>query len=54
MKKWDLLIRDIKNATGQYIATLYTARGKRIRSVDDVVHGHIYVAAGHEPFKMLS
>jgi len=54
MKKWELLIRDICNATGQHIATMYTARGKRIRSVEDVVHGHIYVAAGHEPFKMLS
>jgi hypothetical protein len=54
MKKWDLLIRDIRNATGQYIAKLYTVRGKQIRSISEVEHGVIYVAAGHEPFKMLS
>ena len=54
MTKWLLLLRDIQNATGQPVATIYTAKGKKITKIAQIEHGMVYVAAGHEPFKLLS
>ena len=46
MTKWELLIRDICNATGQFITTIYTAQGKKLSRIEQIEHGYIYVAAG--------
>ena len=54
MKKWELLLRDIGQAVHLPVSTLYTSWGKKLRSVKQIENGQIYVAAGHEPFKLLS
>lgn len=54
INSWKLLLSSMTSALGQQIYQIYTPKGKRIRSLDGIRHGAVYVAAGTEPFKLLT
>ena len=51
---WQLLLQKLSQFCEQQIMTLYTPKGKKIKSLDKIVHGAVYVAAGVEPFRYLT